>query len=71
MAFAVIYFSKYDTNEGLVGRIFQFYNENTIENLIKKNGFKIIDITNEVENRKGKIVEWVMVIAKKVVIDYE
>lgn len=55
-----------DTNEGLGERIFQFHNENTIENLIKRNGFEIIDITNELENRKGKIVEWVMVIAKKV-----
>lgn len=56
-----------DTNEGLGGRIFQFHNESTIENLVKRNGFKIIDITNEIEDRKGKIVEWIMIIAKKVV----
>lgn len=56
-----------DTNEGLGGRIFQFHNDNTIENLVKRNGFEIINITNEVENRKGKIVEWIMIIAKKVI----
>lgn len=54
-----------DTNEGLGGRIFQFYNENTISNLIERNGFKVIDITNEEENRKGNLVEWIMVIAQK------
>lgn len=54
-----------DTNEGLGGRIFQFHNENTIRNVVERNDFKIIDITNEIEDREGKIVEWIMIIAKK------
>lgn len=54
-----------DTNEGLGGRIFQFYDENTIKNLVERNNFKIIDITNEIQDRNGKIVDWIMVIAKK------
>ena len=54
-----------DTNEGLGGRIFQFYNEKTISDLVERNGFKIISVTDEEENRKGKIVEWIMVIAQK------
>ena len=28
--------------------------------------FKIIDVTNETEDRKGKIVDWVMIMAQKV-----
>jgi len=54
-----------DTNEGLGGRIFQFYNEKIISDLVERNGFKIISVTDEEENRKGKIVEWIMVIAQK------
>lgn len=54
-----------DTNEGLGGRIFQFYDENTIKNLVERNGLKTISISNEIEDRKGKIVDWIMVIAQK------
>ncbi len=58
-----------DTNEGLGGRIFQFYDESTIKNIVERNGFKTITISKEVEDRKGKIVEWVMVIAQKKIIN--
>ena len=54
-----------DTNEGLGGRIFQFYDEITISDIVRRNGFKIISATSEEENRKGTIVNWVMIIAQK------
>lgn len=54
-----------DTNEGLGGRIFQFYDENTIKNLVERNGLNIISISNRKEDRKGKVIEWIMIIAQK------
>lgn len=54
-----------DTNEGLGGRIFQFYDDNTIKKLVERNGLKTISISNEIENRKGKNIDWIMIIAQK------
>ena len=54
-----------DTKEGLGGRIFQFYDENTIKDLVERNGFKILEIMTERENRNGTIVDLIIVIAQK------
>lgn len=54
-----------DTNEGLGGRVFQFYSKSTIKNLVERNGFSILSITEEVEERKNGNVNWIAVIAQK------
>ena len=54
-----------DTNEGLGGRIFQFYDEILIKNLVERNSFKILEIINEQEDRNGTIIDWILVIAQK------
>lgn len=54
-----------DTNEGLGGRVFQFYNYQTLEILLKRNGFDIIFNIELQSYRKGKEIEWLAVIAKK------
>lgn len=54
-----------DTNEGLGGRIFQFYTEETIKEVVTRNKFTVLSITEEVEKRKNGEVKWIAVIAQK------
>jgi len=51
-----------DTNEGMGGRIFQFYDEYTIKNLVERNGFKTLEIRNEKDSRNCEII---LLIAQK------
>ena len=55
-----------DTNEGLGRRIYQLYEKEDIEELLTKNGFKIIAEDNIIENRsKTQKINWYNVIAQK------
>jgi len=54
-----------DTNEGLGGRIFQYYDDNSIRNLLERNGFEILEIMDEQENRNDEIINLIMAIARK------
>lgn len=54
-----------DTNEGLGGRVFQFYTEEILSEVVKRNGFTILSITEEIEKRKDNVVNWLAVIAQK------
>lgn len=54
-----------DTNEGLGGRVFQFYNYEMISSLLERNGFKVIFNSEQEDNRNGNIIKWIAVIAKK------
>ena len=54
-----------NTNEGLGGRIFQFYNYYMLSSLLQRNGFKIIFNKELTEERAGNIIKWIAVIAKK------
>lgn len=54
-----------NTNEGLGGRIFQFYDYNMLSSLLERNGFKIIFNKELTEERAGNTIKWISVIAKK------
>lgn len=54
-----------NTNEGLGGRIFQFYNYQMLEELLERNGFNVIFNKNITEERAGNTIKWINVIAKK------
>lgn len=55
-----------DTKEGLEGRIFQFYNENSIKELVERNGFRTLEIINEQEDRNGTIIDLIVLVAQKI-----
>jgi SAM-dependent methyltransferase/uncharacterized protein with ATP-grasp and redox domains len=54
-----------DTDEGLGGRVFQFYTHETINELLQRNGFTIIYTTDELKFMPSGNVVWIAVIAQK------
>ena len=54
-----------DTGEGLGGRVFQFYTHESIKELLQRNGFNILYMCDEIEERPSGNVEWIAVIAQK------
>jgi ubiquinone/menaquinone biosynthesis C-methylase UbiE len=55
----------YDTDEGIGERIFQYFSHKTINEVITRNGFTIIHISDEIEHRNKNIVNWILIIAQK------
>lgn len=55
----------YDTGEGMGERIFQYFLCDTIKKVIVRNGFKVIHMSEEVEERVNGIVDWILIIAQK------
>jgi len=55
----------HDTNEDLGGRIFQFFTHKTLNDVITRNGFSILHISDEVESRENCIIDWILLIAQK------
>lgn len=54
-----------DTDEGLGGRVFQFYSHDMLTALLERNGFTILDTFDDVEERVHSTIEWICVMAKK------
>ncbi len=54
-----------DTHEGLGGRFFQFYTETTLERLLSRNGFDLLDLKTEEENRPTSTVVWLAAYCQK------
>jgi len=54
-----------DTDEGLGGRIFQFYNHKMINEILMRNGFTIVYTSDLVDKRPGGNIEFISVIAQK------
>jgi ubiquinone/menaquinone biosynthesis C-methylase UbiE len=55
----------YDTGEGIGKRIFQYYTHKTISEVITRNGFTIIHMSDEIEYRNENIVNWILILAQK------
>jgi len=55
-----------DTGEGLGGRVFQLFTKKSIGELVKRNGFVILQISREIEYRNNMKIPWIGVIADKV-----
>jgi ubiquinone/menaquinone biosynthesis C-methylase UbiE len=55
----------YDTGEGIGDRIFQYYSHRTINEVITRNGFTIIHMSDEIEHRNESIVNWILILAQK------
>ncbi|MCJ7655704.1 MAG: methyltransferase domain-containing protein [Dehalococcoidia bacterium] len=53
-----------DTEEGLGGRVFQFYEMKTIKDLISMNGFRIVH-ASKVPSSRGEKIAWISIIAEK------
>lgn len=56
-----------DTGEGLGGRFFQYFSEQSLVGLLKRNKFAIIRVSNWHEDRPSGRVEWLAVYAQKMV----
>lgn len=54
-----------DTNEQLGGRLYQFYDEESIIQLLERNGFEIVFINSERRTRLDYYIDWINVIARK------
>lgn len=55
-----------DTKEGFDRRIFQMHTVESITKVMEENDFKILNIIEIKEERKGNIIDWINIIAKKV-----
>lgn len=55
-----------DTNEQLGGRLYQLYDEQSIKDLLERNGFEIVFINVEKRSRLDYYIDWINVIARKV-----
>jgi len=55
----------HDTGEGLGGRIFQFFSHKTLNDVVTRNGFVIVDTSDEVEIRDNGAIDWILLIAQK------
>ena len=53
------------TIEGVGGRLFQYFSIETIENLLLRNGFNILDIEERLEQRPTGDLRWLVVYAEK------
>lgn len=54
-----------DTGEGLGGRVFQFFTHKKLNEVITRNGFSIIQTSDELGKRKTGNISWISVIAQK------
>ncbi len=55
-----------DTAEGVGGRVFQFFREESIKELVTRNGFSILFMSHEIEYRGDKKIPWIAIIAEKI-----
>ena len=58
-------FDFVDSGEGLGGRVFQFFTHKTLNEVITRNGFTILQTSDEFGKRKVGTVSWISVIAQK------
>jgi ubiquinone/menaquinone biosynthesis C-methylase UbiE len=58
-------FDFVDSGEGLGGRVFQFFTHKTLNEVITRNGFTILQTSDEFGKRKAGTVSWISVIAQK------
>ena len=54
-----------DTREGLGGRVFQFFTHKTLNDVITRNGFTIIQTSDELGKKTKGTISWISVIAQK------
>lgn len=54
-----------DTNEGLGKRIFQYYEDKDIRQMLSRNNFKVLDVREIEEMRHGVLIKWLACIAVK------
>ncbi len=54
-----------DTDEGLGDRFYQFYNKKSLTNLLQRNSFTILELSEEIEVRDKKHIPWLCAIATK------
>ena len=54
-----------DTNEGLGGRVFQFFTHKMLNDAVFRNNFTILFTSDEVEVRGHSIIDWILLIAQK------
>jgi len=54
-----------DTEEGLGGRVFQFFTHKTLNEVFERNGFVIMYTSDEVSTRKSGLIEWITIIVQK------
>ncbi|MDR1701068.1 MAG: class I SAM-dependent methyltransferase [Lachnoclostridium sp.] len=55
----------HDTGEKLGGRIFQFFNHRTLNEVVTRNDFTILFTSDLVELRGDTIIDWILLIAQK------
>lgn len=55
----------HDTGEGLGGRIFQFFSHKSLNDVVTRNGFVIVDTSDEVEIRDNGTIDWILLVAQK------
>lgn len=55
----------HDTSEGLGGRIFQFFSHKSLNEVVTRNGFVIVDTSDEVEIRDNGTIDWILLVAQK------
>lgn len=55
----------HDTGEGLGGRIFQFFSHMSLNEVVTRNGFVIVNTSDEVEVRSNGTIDWILLIAQK------
>lgn len=55
-----------DTKEGFDRRIFQMHTIESITKVMEENDFEILNIIEVKEERKGDMIDWINIIAKKV-----
>lgn len=54
-----------DTEEGLGGRVYQYHTNDSLEELLSRNRFKIIQMRKRYSQRPTGRVEWILAIAEK------
>ena len=55
----------HDTEEGLGGRIFQYFSRDTITDVLVRNGFVVVFASDEVTTRGHIVIDWIILIAQK------
>jgi uncharacterized protein with ATP-grasp and redox domains/ubiquinone/menaquinone biosynthesis C-methylase UbiE len=54
-----------DTGEGLGGRIFQYYSEQMLIDLLESNGFRLLDLRTRVSKRPSGPIKWLTAFCEK------
>jgi ubiquinone/menaquinone biosynthesis C-methylase UbiE len=54
-----------DTQEGLGKRVYQTYSEESIRELLERNGFRILEIRSRYSKRPTGLVKWLLVFAER------